>query len=240
MKGRQCTSISFFEFPSTASKWWAFTQMQLAHRHLANIKGCSFYRLMGTGKRNGFDPRPDFSTYALLMVWEDEFAAKSFMNKSNLISTYISKSERHFTFYMKNIKSHGVWSGVNPFEASEEKQTQNTPIAVITRATIKWSKMRAFWSYVPRSEEGIHTNPGLLYTKGIGEWPIRQMATFSIWTNEKAMRDFAYKEDGHLGAIRKTRELNWYSEELFSRFLPIEITGNWKLQGLEAVSGSGQ
>lgn len=234
MTGEQCTSLSFFNFSSIASKWWAFTQMQLAHRHLSKAKACSFYRLMGTGKRNGFDPRPDFSTYALLMVWQNESAAKSFMNKSKLIDSYVSKSEKYFTLYMQNIKSHGEWSGSNPFKATGE-QHHGAPIAVITRATIKWSKMRAFWSYVPRSEEGIHTNPGLLYTKGIGEWPIRQMATFSIWTNEEAMRNFAYNEEGHLGAIRKTRELNWYDEELFSRFRPVQLTGNWKIPGLELV-----
>ncbi|HKK87474.1 MAG TPA: hypothetical protein VJ917_01410 [Saprospiraceae bacterium] len=235
MSSQQHTTISFFEFPSIASKWWAFTQMQLAHQHLAKVAGCSFYRLMGTGKRNGFDPRPDFSTYALLMVWENESAAKSFLNESKLINSYVSKSEKHFTLHMQNIKSHGEWSGSNPFMAVSEDDAKEAPIAVITRATIKWSKMMAFWSYVPRSEEGIHTNPGLLYTKGIGEWPIRQMATFSIWANEKAMRDFAYKEEGHLGAIRKTRELNWYDEELFSRFRPVRLTGNWNIAGLELI-----
>lgn len=232
MTGEQCTSLTFFNFHSTASKWWAFTQMQLAHAKLSRASGCSFYKLMGTGKNKGFDPRPDFSTYALLQVWNNESLARAFIDQSELLTAYRSRSKRHFTLYMQNIKSHGAWSGRNPFEASGGHK-RDAPIAVITRATIKWSKMRAFWSYVPHSEEGIHTNPGLLYTKGIGEWPIRQMATFSIWQNEQAMRDFAYKEDGHLRAIQKTRELNWYSEELFSRFRLLDITGNWQIQGLQ-------
>jgi hypothetical protein len=209
--------------------------MQLAHPHLSNAELCSFYRLMGTGKRNGFDPRPDFSTYSVLMVWDQITAAKAFMKDSQLMANYRSKSHNHFTLYMHNIKSHGAWSGDNPFKAIKDKERSENAIAVITRATIKWRKMRAFWSYVPRSEEGIHSNPGLLYTKGIGEWPIRQMATFSIWKNEQAMRNFAYQEEGHLGAIRKTRELDWYSEELFSRFRPVEYSGTWRIAGLENV-----
>jgi hypothetical protein len=32
------------------------------------------------------------------------------------------------------------------------------------------------------------------------------------------MRAYAYKNPQHLEAIKKTKELNWYSEELFGRF----------------------
>jgi hypothetical protein len=71
-------------------------------------------------------------------------------------------------------------------------------------------------------------NPDLLYTKGIGEVPIIQMATFSLWKNMDAILNFAYKNEYHKKAIALTKSYNWYKEEMFSRFIvynSIEWTG---------------
>lgn len=65
------------------------------------------------------------------------------------------------------------------------------------------------------------------YTKGIGEVPIIQMATFSIWKSKESVSNFAYGSSEHRIAIQKTRELNWYKEELFARFKPYKSTGTW-------------
>jgi hypothetical protein len=224
----QVSTISFYQFVNPRAKLWAFLQMQFAHKHLASCEGLEFYKLMGTGKGMGFDPRPDWSVYALLQVWNNIDAAKWFFEHSDISRRYRETSSRHFTLYMNNVKSLGSWSGGNPFQP-DYSDTSDGPIAVITRATIKWSKMRTFWSYVPKSEEGIHENPGLIFTKGIGEWPIRQMATFSLWKSVDDLNAFAYRKSGHIGAIQRTRKLKWYSEELFSRFRPIEIKGDWKI-----------
>jgi len=62
---------------------------------------------------------------------------------------------------------------------------------------------------------------------GIGEVPLTQMATFSIWKNKEALMDFAYKSKEHAQAIVKTRKLQWYNEELFSRFQPYKTVGHW-------------
>ncbi|MFN5849688.1 MAG: DUF3291 domain-containing protein, partial [Chitinophagales bacterium] len=69
--------------------------------------------------------------------------------------------------------------------------------------------------------------PGLIYTKGIGEAPLVQMATFSIWESAETLRNFAYNSPEHLEAIKKTRELDWYQEEMFARFQPYKSQGIW-------------
>lgn len=192
--------------------------MQFAHSHLQDVAGQSFYKLMGSGKGDGFNPLPDWSTYSLLQTWKDESAANAFFNQSQLIRRYQNRTERIRVFFMKNIMSKGAWSGSNPFVKSMELDNTNPRLAVITRATIKWSKLWRFWSYVPTSRRHLADQTGLIYTKGIGEAPIVQMATFSIWENKEALQDFAYRGKEHQKAIEMTRSLQWYKEELFARF----------------------
>lgn len=201
--------------------------MQFAHSDLAEVKGLSFYRLMGSGKGKGFNPLPDWSVYSLLQVWESEEDANQFFNSSTLIEKYKSHTSEQYTLYMKNISAGGTWVGKNPFEKGTDLDP-SLPIAVITRATIKWNWLIRFWKYVPTSQEPLEGNKGLVYTKGIGEVPVVQMATFSLWKNFDAVKEFAYNSKQHKEAIRRTRKNEWYREELFSRFHPYKSSGTWQ------------
>ncbi|MFK7807648.1 MAG: DUF3291 domain-containing protein [Saprospiraceae bacterium] len=221
----QITTLTFFKYQGGYNKIWAFGMMQFAHSVLAKIAGQQFYKLMGSGKGAGFNPLPDWSVYALLQIWDTEEAADNFFQKSELMNRYRKHSKAHHIFYMKNITAKGKWSGGNPFVPHDDLDPANPHVAVITRATIKWSKLIRFWSYVPTSQKHLLDNPALVYTKGIGEMPIIQMATFSIWKDKKALQQFAYKGKEHAKAIQMTRELDWYSEELFSRFQPYRTEG---------------
>jgi len=229
----QITTISFFKFATLRNKTWGFKMMQFAHKDLADVNGLTFYRLMGSGKGKGFNPLPDWSVYCLLQVWESEEAAHTFFNSSVLINQYKHHTDELFTLYMKNISAGGTWIGKNPFEKAVELDPK-LPIAVITRATIKWNWLIRFWKYVPTSQEALDGNEGLIYTKGVGEVPIIQMATFSLWKDFESVKKFAYNSHQHQEAIRKTRKNEWYSEELFTRFQPYKSTGTWEGKDLLA------
>lgn len=228
----QITTISFFKFSSLTDKTWAFFMMLFAHNPLSKTKGQSFYRLMGSGKENGFNPLPDWSVYSLLQVWNSKEAANDFFSSSSLIQQYKNHTKEVFTLYMKNISAGGTWVGKNPFEKGTDLNT-DLPIAIITRATIKWNWLYRFWKYVPTSEKGLDGNEGLIYTKGVGEVPVVQMATFSLWKNFDAVKQFAYNSKQHKEAIVKTRKNQWYKEELFSRFQPYKSEGTW--QGIDLL-----
>jgi len=192
--------------------------MQFAHPHLSDIADLEFYRLMGSGKDFGFNPLPDWSTYALLTVWKNEHSANEFFKHSELFSKYKKRAVKIDTYYMRCIKSHGLWSGTNPFEIHDSSTGSDYKIAVITRATIKKKHLFRFWNYVPESTKALISNPDLIYTKGIGEVPIIQMATFSVWRNMDAILAFAYRDSHHKKAVSMTKQYDWYSEEMFSRF----------------------
>jgi heme-degrading monooxygenase HmoA len=223
----QVTTITCFRFNSFADKFWALSMMQLAHSHLGSIKGNTFYKLMGTGTGSSFNAFPDFSTYILLQVWLSEDDAKTFFARSQIVERYRKRASEVWTTYMVNISSHGRWSGVNPFEPTDSLEPSG-PVIAITRATIKWQKLFAFWRYVPVSQKDLKVNTGLVYTKGMGEVPILQMATYSIWQDEASLRRFAYESKHHRVAIAKTKALKWYKEELFARFQPIRSEGTWE------------
>lgn len=225
---RQLTTITFFRFTSFASRVWAFTMMQFAHKHISRVRGQTFYKLMGSGRGAGFNLFPDWSVYALLQNWESEKVADDFFESEDIFMKYKSKASEHYTIYCNNITAHGIWDGTNPFEAIQVENMENKPRLILTRATIKLSKAIKFWKYVPTSYLPLKSNEDLIYAKGVGEWPIIQMATVSVWKSEAGMKKFAYASKEHQEAIRKTRELDWYKEELFARFIPYKSVGTWQ------------
>lgn len=202
--------------------------MQFAHPHLQKVDGQVFYKLMGSGKGLGFNPFPDWGVYSLLQIWEDESKANQFFDQSKLVQKYQKHTTEIWTLYLRNITASGEWSGGNPFQKHPDLDPDNPKVAVITRATIKLGKLFHFWKYVPTSQQPLSDNEGLLYTKGIGEVPIIQMATFSLWKDLESIKKFAYQSKEHQVAIQKTRKLNWYKEELFARFQPYKSVGMWE------------
>jgi heme-degrading monooxygenase HmoA len=227
----QITTLTFLKYSSLKNKVWGFKMMQFAHKGLKNVNGLTFYRLMGSGKGKGFNPLPDWSIYCLLQVWKTEEDANDFFKFSALMKQYDQRTDERFTIFMKNISAGGTWVGKNPFEKTVELNPSK-PIAIITRATIKWNWLIRFWKFVPTSQEALEGNDGLVYTKGLGEVPIVQMATFSLWKDFESVKNFAYNSSQHKEAIKKTRKNNWYKEELFSRFEPYKSIGTWEGKNL--------
>jgi heme-degrading monooxygenase HmoA len=197
------------------NKYWAFKQMQLLPPKLAKVDGCDFVKLLGTGSGFGFSLWPDFSTYALLMKWDNKENADNFLTNDEVFEELKIKSKEIKTHYLEATGAHGSWYGKNPFP--EKSEYAGGKIAVITRARINIHKLPRFWQFVPKASKAIENAKGLIYTKGIGEWPLIEQATFSIWENEQAMKEYAYA-DIHKEIIGKVKKENWYKEEMFSRF----------------------
>lgn len=223
----QITTLTLFRYSRFRERLWAFSMMQFAKPSLKKTEGLQFYKLLGVGKKH-FDPAPDWGSYGLLQVWDSEAHAQSFFDSSPLMKRYRKHSDEQLTVFMRSIKARGQWNKKNPFEKSTDMNPDIPQIAVITRATIKLSKLKTFWDYVPTSQKDTIDNPDLLFTVGVGERPLTQMVTFSIWRDEEALKKFAYKQQNHRNAVLKTHALQWYKEELFSRFQPYRIEGKWK------------
>lgn len=220
----QTIIISFFKYKGLKQQWHALGRMGRSPLLNQSVSGLTFWKPLGSGSGNGFSIWPDWSVFGLLTVFNSEDTAREFL-QSDMMMQYTKTAIKHTHLLMHCIKASGQWSAQEPFKNSVAYDA-NKPIAVITRATIKPKLAFKFWRYVPsvsKSMEGYHD---LIYSKGIGEFPLLMQATFSFWRSGSAMLDYAYKNQKHADMVKKTRELGWYSEELFSRFHPFEIHGD--------------
>lgn len=223
----QISTSTFFKVDTFSNKWWAFKQMQLGHNALKNIAGLSFYKLLGSGAKNGFSAIPNFGTYVLFCVWETEQDAAFFFSNSIFFKAYQQKSSENFTVYLHSAEVHGLWDGVQPFQNSV-KLVLDQPVLVLTRARIRYRKLWSFWSKVGRVSQSLAGYQGLVLSIGVGEWPLIQQATISIWKMQAEMLDYAYKNPKHREVVALTRKLNWYKEEMFARFVPYKFEGIWQ------------
>lgn len=219
-------TLTLFGYESINDKIWAFARMGLARRDLGKIDGLRFWKMLGSGDGGGFSLNPNWARYGFFAVWDNESDADNFFRESAFMRKNLRRAAEIWTVKLAPIKAVGKWSGTNPFLPPSEKN-ENQAIAVLTRATINLNKLNRFWRHVPATSREINAAQGLIASIGVGEAPFINQATFSFWENEAAMREFAYKSPFHREVIKKTRQENWYKEEMFARFNILSSEGNW-------------
>ncbi|MBF9220428.1 spheroidene monooxygenase [Hymenobacter sp. BT662] len=204
---------------------------------LAQVPGLTFFKLMGSGARNGFGFWPNLDRYGLMAVWADAAAADTFFNQHPLWANYQQRSAELWTVALAPLKAHGLWDGQTPFDYSPgpPPASEGAPLAVLTRASIRLRKTPRFWQYVEPTSAALAEAAGVRAAIGLGELPVVRQATFSVWESARAMQEYAYRDVRHREVIKLTRAENWYGEELFARFRVLSSTGT--LDGADPLAG---
>ena len=202
-----------------------FVSMAILRLPLVLNKKISFWKLMGCGKNGTFDKTPDLRQWSMLLVWQNETDYTTFRENSVVMKWWNLISDSEWTLQAVPFAAHGTWDKQEPFGRPNSKEIPEGKVAVLTRASIRLRKLNGFWSNVPAVAQTMPTAPGYLYSVGIGEIPWIKQATFSVWDSLEDVKQFAYRQREHAEVVKKTREQNWYSEELFGRFIVQKTLG---------------
>lgn len=226
-------SLTIVRYPKTFVPF-ALLAMAIHRLPMWLQRGCSFWKLLGSGRNGTFDLQPDWQQWGLLAAWESREDFERFQKHSFISKWWKALATEQWTVICQPIASHGRWDGKEPFGKPTDTQSSG-PVAVLTRATIKMSRLKNFWSHVDEVAELMTTAPGYITSIGVGEAPVYRQATFSIWESLEQMKTFAYGSKKHAEVIKLTRSEGWYSEELFARFAFLESIGT--LNGKDPLAG---
>ncbi|GAB3555637.1 DUF3291 domain-containing protein [Spirosoma fluminis] len=218
-------TVTVFRYQPYA-RFQAFANMGRFLLQPMQVPDLQFSKLMGSGRNFGLVP--DFSTYVHLGVWQNETSASTF-SATPVYQQLQKGSEQISTLYLKPQRSHGLWDGQNPFDGEPEPAHSITthPVAVLTRATIRPRALPDFWRHVPKARQRLtEQGDSLLFGIGVGEVPLAQQCTISVWRDPAAVDQYAYRQTGHKEVVRLTRQRRWYTEELFARFRVCKAEGD--------------
>jgi spheroidene monooxygenase len=223
----QSVSLSLFRFDSIAARLWVLGQMGAARIAFARMPDVGFWKLCGSGTGEGFTPRPNWGVWAILAAWPDADTARNAIANARVYCRWRAMARESWTVYLEPVSSRGKWSGVAPFVPTTSPGSANRPLAVLTRASLKPSKMLRFWHRVPDISTVIGADPNVMFKIGIGELPFLHQVTFSIWPDAASMTKFARGDGPHGRAICAVRDGDWFAEELYARFSVAGSDGQW-------------
>ncbi len=190
--------------------------------------GLVFLRVLGTGRGNSTAPSAAFDRTALFCLFSDEASADAFIRKI--------RSRRHsaesWHVKLRGAGGHGSWRGreipvLLGRESSASSAESHGPLAMITRADVRPRSWRAFSRDARVVDKELHTTDGVLAVIAIGDAPILRQGTFSLWRDAAAIAQFARGGPEHSRVMQRTREEEWYGEEMFARFVPYWSAGTW-------------
>ena len=96
-----------------------------------------------------------------------------------------------------NLKAHGI--SINPFK--NDSSYKGGKILILTRARVRFQKLLEFLISTSTASKSIKNHSGALYYKGVGELPIIEQSTISIWESEEKMKLYAYGNSDHMKII---------------------------------------
>lgn len=214
----------------------AVLRMALHRSQVRQARGLRFAKLVGTGTESFRLRDADLHHWGIIAAWDDAADARVF-ELSAVVSAWDHSAFERARFLLRPIRSRGTWAGQAPFEPTVAPGPTGSTrpsgqVAAITRARIRPRQLRTFALAAPPVSLAASGAPGLRLATGIGEAPIGLQGTFSVWQDNRSLRNFV-QEKAHARVVSATRATNWYSEELFARFTILAAQGTFRGNSVE-------
>ncbi|HEU0101619.1 MAG TPA: monooxygenase [Mycobacteriales bacterium] len=212
----------------------ALLRMGTDRARVRRTPGVRFAKLLGTGNGRTFTVRDaDPLRWGLLTTWARPEDAAAFED-SPVVRGWAGLARETWRAELVPVTSRGLWSGREPFGDPVPERVDG-PVAALTRARLVTRRAARFWRAVPPVSADLHASDGLLAAVGIGEAPVGLQGTFSLWRDERALREFAHRGAPHREVVARTATERWYAEELFARFRVVATAGT--LDGRDPLHG---
>jgi len=224
-QGQAQTGVLLLADIAAEFRLWGWSRIVKGPSALQHLSGLVFAKVLGSGQEGGFGLRPSVSRQGLLLWFETPQQAEDFMTRSQVVKDYQERSREFCLMALKTWSSRGRWD-----QKSLDVTTPapvHGPVAALTRASIKFTKARAFWQFAPASQNALSHAQGCQLAVGLGEAPYLRQATFSIWDSVADMDAYA-RSGAHLKAIQAAQNEGYFSESLFARFVPLQVQGQWQ------------
>lgn len=197
-----------------------------------NRKNWIAFKPMGSGSKGGFGALPSLHHWALFVVYQDNMPLE--------IPSFCRRWFQFFgatvrIFWLRPFQAHGTWDGASLYKNLTHSHPLNYKVAILTRATIRNHSIRSFFGEVKAVAAEMEASPGYCYSTGIGEIPWKKQATFSVWENIDAVKQFAYRQRVHSHIVKRTRKEDWYSEEMFVRYTVVKMTGPGRMKSSYSI-----
>lgn len=223
--GVQVGTVAVLVLFDARSPGWAWSRLVLGRWPLRQVRGLAFSKVLGSGAGGGFGAKPSATHGGLFLVFEDEPAARAFVQGSPLLRAYERHARECLVALLRATSCKGSWSGCAIAPTAEPPV--RGPVAALTRASIRPRHARAFWRLSPGTEAALAAAPGCELAAGLGEAPYLRQATFSLWRDQRAMDTYA-RSGAHAEAIRTVYAGGFFSETMFVRFVPLWVRGSWQ------------
>lgn len=210
---------------------WGLARLALRGHAIGAARGMRFARVLGSGRDGGFGLSPSLQRQGLVAFFDDEDGAQSFAFGNAGVLRCRERARESWLGLMRATSARGSWAGVGL--APSVQARAGTPVAALTRASIRPLEAANFWRHSPPAQAALAGAQGCRLAVGLGEAPVLRQATFSLWDDQAAMDAYA-RSGAHATAIRGAAREGWFSESMFARLQLVASDGQWHGRRVDA------
>lgn len=208
------------------------SRLALRQYAIGSAPGMRFARVLGSGRDGGFGLVPSLHRQGLVAFFDDEDQARAFATGNAGVLRCRDRSRESWLGLLRATSARGSWGGVGLTPTLGPRA--GTPVAALTRASIRPRWAARFWRHSPPAQAGLAAARGCRMAVGLGEAPVLRQATFSLWNDQQAMDAYA-RSGAHAQAIQGAWREGWFSESMFARLQLVASDGTWHGQRIDTA-----